>query len=112
MKYAGIMVFYSKNAQQDLKSIFDGLLTWAKHKLEYNHVVSYHNNIIDICDSLDLKSFHFNTQYPIHKRLGEKVHTYRRSKQTNWYIIYNLDRHGNVYIQSIISNHNTIAEAD
>lgn len=27
------------------------------------------------------------------------------SKQTNWYIVYNLDSHGNVYIQRIFSNH-------
>ncbi len=104
------MVFYSANARIDLKIIFDGLLTWSKHQLEYNHVVIYHNTIIDICDSLDAKSFHFNTRYTAHKRFGEKVHTYRRSKQTVWYIIYNLDKHGNIFIQSILSNHNTIAE--
>jgi len=101
------MVFYSKAARQDLKSIFDGLVTWSKHKLEYNHFVTYHNCILDICEGLDAKAFHFNTQYSLHKRFGEKVHTYRRSKQTNWYIIYNLDQHGNVYIQSILSNHTT-----
>ncbi len=104
------MVFYSNSARLDLKNIFDGLLYWSKIQLEYNHVVKYHNKIIDVCDSLDTKSFHFNTQYPSHKRYGEKVHTYRRSKQTNWYIIYNLDKHGNIFIQRIFSNHNTIAE--
>ena len=101
------MVFYSKNSRIDLKNIFDGLLTWSKHSLEYNHVVNYHNHILDICNSLDTKSFHFNTQFQIHKRFGEKVHTYRRNKQTHWYIIYNLDPHGNVYIQRIFSNHTT-----
>jgi hypothetical protein len=104
------MVFYSHIARQDLKSIFDGLLTWSKHQLEYNHVVLYHNTIIDVCDSLDKKAIHFNTRYIIHKRYGEKVHTYKRNKQTVWYIIYNLDQHNNVYIQRILSNHTTIAE--
>ncbi|MFZ4726708.1 MAG: hypothetical protein ACOYMD_14840, partial [Paludibacter sp.] len=92
------MVFYSNSARTDLKSIFDGLLTWSKHKLEFNHVALYHNDILVICNGLDSKTFHFNTQFPFHKRLGEKVHNYRRNKQTNWYIIYNLDPHGNVYI--------------
>jgi len=40
------MVFYSNNARKDLKNIFDGLLTWSKHQLEYNHVVLYHNDIL------------------------------------------------------------------
>ena len=75
------MVFYSHIARQDLKSIFDGLLTWSKHQLEYNHVVLYHNTIIDVCDSLDKKAIHFNARYIIHKRYGEKVHTYKRNKQ-------------------------------
>jgi len=104
------MVFYSNAAREDLKNIFDGLLTLSKHQLEYNHVILYHNDIVDICDSLDSKTIHFNTQYSTHKRYGEKVHNYRRNKQTNWYIIYNLDQHGNVYIQRILSNHTTIAE--
>jgi len=103
------MVYYSNNARIDLRNIFDGLLTWSKHQLEYNHVVLYHNDILDICNSLDSKSVHFNTRYTTHKRYGEKVHTYRRSKQTIWYIIYNLDQHGNVYIQKILSNYSTIA---
>jgi len=101
------MVFYSLRAKRDLNSIFDGLLSWSKHPLEYNHVVIYHNKILSVCDSLDSKKFHFNAQFAHHKRYGEKVYTYRRNKNTVWYIIYNLDQHGNVYIQRIVSNYNT-----
>ena len=104
------MVFYSHTSRIDLKEIFDGLLLWSKHRLEYNHVVNYHNSILAICNSLDKKSIHFNSRYELHQRSGQKVHTYRRSKQTVWYIIYNLDTHGNVYIQRILSNHITKAE--
>ena len=99
------MVYYSNNAREDLRNIFDGLLSWPKHKLEYNHVFLYHNTILNICEGLDTKTFHYNSQFPEHKRFGEKVYTYRRNKQTNWYIVYNLDSHGNVYIQRIFSNH-------
>lgn len=101
------MVFYSKSARNDLRNIFDGLLSWSKHKLEYNHVVLYHNEILTICNSLDSKAYHFNSLLPLHKSFGQKVHNYRRNKQTNWYIIYNLDQHGNIYIQRILSNHIT-----
>ena len=105
------MVFFSQSAINNLADILNGLIIWKKHPLSIEHANKYVSDIRGICDTLDLKSFHFNIQYSLHKRMGEKVHTYRRSKQTNWYIIYNLDRHGNVYIQSIISNHSTIAEA-
>jgi len=101
------MVFYSLTAKEDLKNIFDGLLSWPKHNLEYKHVVEYHADILDICDSLDSKSFHFNAHFPGHKRFGDKVFTYRRNRQTCWYIIYNVDPHGNIYIQRIFSNHTT-----
>ena len=86
-------------------------MAWEKHPLELEHAIKYVSEIRNICDTLDSKAFHFNTKFSIHKRYGEKVHTYNRNKQTQWYIIYNLDQHGNVYIQKIISNHNTIAGA-
>jgi len=56
------MVFYSLRAKQDLKYIFSGLLSWSKHPLEYNHVVSYHNEILSKCDVLDSLTFHFNSR--------------------------------------------------
>jgi hypothetical protein len=99
------MVIYSSEAITDLTNLLFGLRNWTKLELSNEHTLSYVDDISDICDCLDAKAFHFNTQYPIHKRLGEKVHSYRRNKQTYWYIIYNLDPHGNVYIQRILSNH-------
>ena len=104
------MVLFSQFAIQNLSDILTGLISWKKHPLAVEHAIKYVSEIRNVCDSLDNKSFHFNAQYPSHKRYGEKVHTYRRSKQTNWYIIYNLDKHGNIFIQRILSNHNTIAE--
>ncbi|MFZ4581648.1 MAG: hypothetical protein ACOYM7_03260 [Paludibacter sp.] len=101
------MVIYSSQAIIDLTNLLYGLRNWSKHHISDEHALSYVDDIADICDVIDLKAFHFNTQFPEHKRFGEKVHTYRRNKQTNWYIIYNLDSHGNVYIQRIFSNHLT-----
>jgi hypothetical protein len=106
------MVIYSLKSIDDLTAILFGLRNWTKHIISDEHALDYVDDISGICDKLDRKAFHFNTRYSIHKQYGEKVHTYRRSKQTNWYIIYNLDPHGNVYIQRIISNYSTIAETE
>jgi hypothetical protein len=106
------MVLFSHIAIINLSDILIGLLSWKKHPLEVEHALKYVSDIRQICDRLDTKAYHFNTQFAIHKRYGEKVHTYRRNKNTIWYIIYNLDQHGNVYVQRIISNHNTKSESD
>ena len=101
------MVYFNKQSTTDIDVFVVGLLTWKKHELSVEHVLKYRDDILIICKQLDSLKFHFNTQFQIHKRFGEKVHTYRRNKQTHWYIIYNLDPHGNVYIQRIFSNHTT-----
>lgn len=101
------MVIYSIKSIDDLTNILYGLRHWRKHFISDEHAISYVDTITEICDSLDTKTFHFNPRYSVHKRFGDKVHTYRRNKSTIWYIVYNLDQYGNVYIQRIISNHNT-----
>jgi hypothetical protein len=104
------MVLYSKASIENLSEILIGLINWPRHPLSVEHAEKYVTEIRFVCDELDSKIFHFNTQITLHKNYGNKVHTYRRSKQTCWYIIYNIDRHGNVYIQRILSNHTTIIE--
>ncbi len=99
------MVIYSKQAIADLTNLLYGLRNWPKYFISDEHALKYVDDISDVCDLLDTKTFHFNTQFPEQKRFGEKVYTYRRNKQTNWYIVYNLDSHANVYIQRIFSNH-------
>jgi hypothetical protein len=104
------MVFYSKTSIQNLSEILIGLINWPKHPLSKEHAEKYVSEIRSICDALDRKIFHFNTKYALHKSFGNKVYTYRKSKQTSWYIIYNIDSHRNVYIQRILSNHTTTNE--
>jgi hypothetical protein len=105
------MVYYSQNAIADLNKIFDGLLSWPKHNLEYNHVVTYHNELRNICDSLDNQTYHFESRFESHKKYGKKVYCYNRNKSTSWYIIYDIDLVSNtIYIQHITSNHVTISE--
>lgn len=101
------MVYYSYPAKMDLSNILTGLMEWPKHPLETEHALQYVDDIFAVCDSLDMKIYHANTVYPVHKLYGSKVYTYKRNRQTTWYIIYNLDRHGNVFINKIMSNYQT-----
>lgn len=101
------MVYFSKLSLKDIDDLVVGLLTWRKHELSIEFVQNYRDRIVYECKSLDIKLFHFNTQYNLHKQFGQKVFTYKRSKQTVWYIVYNLDAHGNVFIQRLFSNHTT-----
>jgi hypothetical protein len=101
------MVYYSNQAKIDLSGILIGLMEWDKHPLEFKHALQYVDDIYAICVSLEKKVYHANTVYSTHKLYGSKVHAYKRNQQTTWYIIYDLDRHGNVYINKIISNYQT-----
>ena len=104
------MVYFSEISKQDFRNIIIGLATWKKHPLEYNHAVKYVLEIRQVCEILDTKKFHSNTQYTSHKRFGEKVYKYKRNKNTIWNIIYNYDKENNiVYIEKIISSHLTIS---
>jgi len=103
------MVYYSKQADDDLDDILEGLYTWRKYTLTREFCLSYVSDIIDICDSLDTKNVHYSTFYETHKRYGDKVYKYSRNKNTTWYIIYNIDSFNNIYINKIISNYLTIS---
>jgi hypothetical protein len=101
------MVYYSNQAKIDLSNILIGLMEWPKHPLETKHALQYVDDIYAICDNLDMKTYHADTLYSIHKFHGSKIHAYKRNQQTIWYIIYDLDRHGNVFINKIMSNYQT-----
>ena len=103
------MVFYSIQADNDLDEILEGLLTWRKHTLTREFCLGYISDLIDVCDSLDTKTIHFNAVYETHKLYGEKVHKYARNKNTTWYIIYDIDLSNNVFINKIISNYLTVS---
>jgi len=103
------MVYYSQQAESDLDDILEGLLTWQKCTLTRDFCLNYVSDIIDICNTLDTKVFHFNTVYETHKRFGKKVHKYLRNKTTTWYIIYDMDAYSNIYVNKIINNYQTIS---
>jgi len=102
------MVIYSEQFSEDLENLLYGLITWEKHPLNPEHAQLYVENIINIVDTLDTKTFHKNAVYTAHLRFGSKVFVYNRNKQTTWYIIYDIDIHRNVYVNKIMSNHLTV----
>lgn len=104
------MVFYSEIADNDLSEILIGLISWKKHPLERSHAIEYVHDIISVCNSLDTKVFHAKSTYESHKYYGENVHRYRRSSHTMWYIIYDKDCYGNIFVNKIMSNHTTTEE--
>jgi hypothetical protein len=103
------MVFYSASARSDLDEIRQGLLSWERITLTEEFVSGYMDELRTVCDSLDAKTYHISAMYAIHLRYGTKVHLYKRNNHTTWYIIYDLDRYGNVFINKIISNYLTVS---
>ena len=106
------MVIYNNTAIDYLTSILYGLKHWKKYELTEEHILNYVDDITDSCDKLDRKTFHFNNKFSKYKKYGEKIHNYKRNKQTQWYVFYNIDRHGNIFINHIISNHIKRAETN
>jgi len=102
------MVYYSRQADNDLDDILEGLLSCRKFVLSRDFCLNYISDIIDVCDKLPSKTYHANAVYEMHKRYGEKVYKYSRNKNTVWYIIYNRDSWGNIFVNKIISNYLTI----
>ncbi len=62
------------------------------------------------CYSIEAKTYHFKTAKPEHKQYGSKIHTYKRNKQTQWFVIYEIDNLNNILINHITSNHLTFSE--
>lgn len=107
------MVFYSKRAENDLDNILAGMLIWKRITLSYEHISNYILDIIEVCDTLDQTSFHFESKYRIHRQFGKKIFPYRRNRNTTWYIIYDYDKRNNiVYIQHIMPNHTSTTEEE
>lgn len=104
------MVIYSEYAQIEFENILHGLVTWKKHPLEFEHAKDYVRDIRKAADDICTKTAHKNCTYQTHKKYGEKVFTYRRKKNTQWYVIYDWDKDSHVaYVNKIINNYMTVS---
>ena len=102
------MVFIKRQARIDLDNIVAGLLEWDKITLSVPEVMQYVDDIADICYQLDNSAYHYQAKYKNHLKYGAYSYPYKRNKSTTWYIIYDVDSHNNVYVNKIISNHQTV----
>ena len=106
------MVEFNEQARTDLENIFDGLLGWKTSNGQYymtnEEVINYHNDILDICESLDFIHYHSFAKYADHLKYGDYVYAYKRNTKTTWYIIYNII-HGDIFIEKILNNYLTVS---
>jgi hypothetical protein len=103
------MVFIKRQAKKDLDNIVTGLLTWKKVTLTVPEVMQYVDDIADICYQLDDLAYHRQARYKNHLQFGAYSYPYKRNKSTTWYIVYDIDLFSNIYVNKIISNHQTIS---
>jgi hypothetical protein len=101
------MVYINDTALNDLNDILDGLMMWKKHSLEPAHAENYVDDIVEFCYTLDKLQYHFSAQYEEHLKYGKFVCLYKRNYSTVWYIIYDKDLTGNIFINKIINNYMT-----
>jgi len=107
------MVFYSKRSLRDFESIFRALLKWKPKKhlypvLTLDEVVSYRNDLKEQCLSIANIENHKKPHYETHQKYGKFVISYKRNKNTMWYIIYGVKSNGDILIKKIMNNHKTI----
>ncbi|KAA6301246.1 MAG: hypothetical protein EZS26_002555 [Candidatus Ordinivivax streblomastigis] len=102
------MVLYSEQAKEDLRNILWGLATWKKHPLGYEHALQYVDDIQAEVDTICTKFYHANATHPLHKKYGNKVHTYKRNSNTQWFAIYDWNTLLRIaLVNLIVNNHQT-----
>jgi hypothetical protein len=103
------MVFINRQAKIDLDNIVIGLLEWGKIELTVDEVIQYVDDIVAICYQLDAFVHHHKATYNDHLKYGAYSYPYKRTKQTIWYIIYDINPQNNILVNKIISNYMTIS---
>ncbi|MDR3219813.1 MAG: hypothetical protein LBU22_12710 [Dysgonamonadaceae bacterium] len=105
-------VFWRNQALTDLDHCIDALMfpePANRPSLTYEDAIDYKNDIVTFALSLRNRIRHIACVYEIHKQYGSKVARYDRNKNTQYYIIYNVDTEGNIYVERIMTNHITIS---
>jgi hypothetical protein len=103
------MVFISDQAKIDLDNIVIGLLEWEKVILTVDEVMRYVDDIVDICYHLDAVDYRHRATYEEHLKHGAYVYPYKRNPKTIWYIVYDVDLSGIIFVKKIISNYLTVS---
>jgi len=102
------MVLINDKAKSDLENILNGLLVWKRFELSRDFVMEYLLDIVEVCYTIDKFSFHSRSTYELHKKFGKYVYCYKKNQNTSWYIIYNINEKGIIFVEKIINNHLTV----
>ena len=97
-------VFIKTRASNNLKKIFERLITQKRYNLSRTEALAYIDELKNICYSLIFLDYHYAATRIEHRKFGQKVHTYTRNWQTEWYFIYDIDKYENIIIKRIMCN--------
>ena len=101
-------VYIKQRAVNNMKNIFTRLVLGKTFALPYGEAKAYVNDIENECSAIEKCSFHYNTVRAEHRKFGQKVYTYKRNRQTEWYFIYDIDEHENIIVKRIMCNNEMI----
>lgn len=101
------MVYINEEVYIDLEQIFEGLYKWAKVYLSLEFMEEYIDDLLDQCYAIENTTHHFEASYHTHKQYGDYVYRFRRNPHTLWYIIYNMNEGGDIFVNKVLSNHRT-----
>ena len=86
------MVVFNEQARVDLENIFDGLLGWKTPNGQFymtnEEVVDYHNDILNVCETLDNVPYHAKAKYPDHLLYVRRLCLYIQKKLKNNLVYY------------------------
>ena len=104
------MVYFNVQAEQDLSDIVVGLLLWKKVSISEEQALQYADDIYLMGYTIPDLTYHQKCKYLTHRQYGEYQLKYKRNNRTTWYIIYDIDpESGNILVNRIINNHQTLA---
>jgi len=103
------MVYLKKRASNDLARLIIRLMKPAVSfvPLTREQAHDYVDQIVEKCYGLADTAIRTKTTYEDHKKFGKYVFRFDKHSHIQWYIIYDLDKYGNVVVKKIMSNNRT-----
>ena len=101
------MVYLKKRAVNDLFRLLVRLLQWKKYPHTYTQADAYITDIEKKCYELETLTHREKTKFLTHIRFGKYVYRYDKHANIQWYLIYDIDKKGNIIVKKIMSNNST-----
>ena len=101
------MVYLKKRAVNDLFRLLVRLIEWKEHPHTYAQAEVYIAEIEKKCYELESLTLRAQTRFFTHIRFGKYVYRYDKHATIQWYLIYDIDKKGNIIVKKIMSNNST-----